>query len=128
MNPIRVNDKFIEVTGFYERICGEGRLLAHQQIDKKHVMAEVVTCTRKEALLGSLEIAIEAAGIAPLARCWSVDHLQRGLRREPASRTCFDASRCGRFTGSDSSATPVEMIHQNEKQLFFTTMGTPKTR
>ena len=81
MNPIRVNDKFIEVTGFYERICGEGRLLAHQQIDKKHVMAEVVTCTRKEALLGSLEIAIEAAGIALLARCRSVDHLQRGLLR-----------------------------------------------
>jgi len=54
MKPIRVNDKFIEATGFYELICGEGRLLAHQQLGKKHVMAEVVTCTRKEALLQSL--------------------------------------------------------------------------
>jgi ParB family chromosome partitioning protein len=54
MKPIRVNDRFIEATGFYELICGEGRLLAHQQLGKKHVMAEVVTCTRKEALLQSL--------------------------------------------------------------------------
>jgi ParB family transcriptional regulator, chromosome partitioning protein len=54
MKPIRVNDKFLETTGHYELICGEGRLLAHQQLGKANVMAEVVTCTRKEALLQSL--------------------------------------------------------------------------
>lgn len=54
MKPIRVNDKFLESTGHYELICGEGRLLAHQQLGKSHVMAEVVTCTRKDALLQSL--------------------------------------------------------------------------
>jgi ParB family chromosome partitioning protein len=54
MKPIRVNDKFLESAGHYELICGEGRLLAHQQLGKTHVMAEVVTCTRKEALLQSL--------------------------------------------------------------------------
>jgi ParB family transcriptional regulator, chromosome partitioning protein len=54
MKPIRVNDKFLESSGFYELICGEGRLLAHQQLGKARVMAEVVTCTRKEALLQSL--------------------------------------------------------------------------
>jgi ParB family transcriptional regulator, chromosome partitioning protein len=54
MKPIRVNDKFLETTGQYELICGEGRLLAHQQLGKANVMAEVVTCTRKEALLQSL--------------------------------------------------------------------------
>ena len=54
MKPIRVNDKFVETTGFYELICGEGRLLAHKQIGKTHVLAEVVTCTRKESLLQSL--------------------------------------------------------------------------
>ena len=31
MKPIRVNDKFLERTGFYELIFGEGRLLAHQK-------------------------------------------------------------------------------------------------
>jgi|688.fasta_scaffold302227_1 ParB family chromosome partitioning protein len=54
MKPIRVNDKFLESTGVYELICGEGRLIAHQRIGKSRVMAEVVTCTRKEALLQSL--------------------------------------------------------------------------
>ncbi len=54
MKPIRVNDKFLESTGKYELICGEGRLLAHKKLGKKHVLAEVVTCTRKDALLQSL--------------------------------------------------------------------------
>ncbi|TWU38668.1 putative chromosome-partitioning protein ParB [Novipirellula aureliae] len=54
MKPIRVNDKFLEPNGKYELICGEGRLLAHKQLGKTHVLAEVVTCTRKDALLQSL--------------------------------------------------------------------------
>jgi ParB family chromosome partitioning protein len=54
MKPIRVNDRFLHSTGFYELICGEGRLLAHQQLGKTHVTAEVVTCSRKDALLQSL--------------------------------------------------------------------------
>jgi DNA invertase Pin-like site-specific DNA recombinase len=41
---------------------------------------------------------------------------------------CFDASRLGRFSGNDLSATQVEMIHQNGKQLIFTAMGKTYTR
>jgi ParB family chromosome partitioning protein len=52
--PIRVNDKFLERTGFYELICGEGRLIAHHRLGKSEIVAEVVTCTRKEAYLQSL--------------------------------------------------------------------------
>jgi ParB family transcriptional regulator, chromosome partitioning protein len=54
MKPIRVNDKFLDRAGFYELICGEGRLLAHQKMERATIMAEVVTCTRKEAYLQSL--------------------------------------------------------------------------
>ena len=54
LKPIRVNDKFVERTGMYELICGEGRLLAHQRLGKETILAEVVTCTRKEAYLQSL--------------------------------------------------------------------------
>jgi ParB family chromosome partitioning protein len=54
MKPIRVNDRFVEKTGFYELICGEGRLLAHKELGKSRVLAEVVTCSRKEAYLQSL--------------------------------------------------------------------------
>lgn len=52
--PIRVNDKYLETTGLYELVCGEGRLIAHQRLGKAEIMAEVVTCTRKEAYLQSL--------------------------------------------------------------------------
>lgn len=54
MKPIRVNDRFLAKTGFYELICGEGRLLAHKKLGRTAVMAEVVTCSRKEAYLQSL--------------------------------------------------------------------------
>ena len=54
LKPIRVNDKFLEETGMYELICGEGRLLAHQKLGRDRIMAEVITCTRKEAYLQSL--------------------------------------------------------------------------
>ena len=54
LKPIRVNDKFLDKTGLYELICGEGRLLAHKQLGRSVVLAEVVTCSRKDALLQSL--------------------------------------------------------------------------
>jgi ParB family chromosome partitioning protein len=54
MKPIRVNDRYLSSTGYYELICGEGRMLAHKKLGKTHVLAEVVTCSRKEALLQSL--------------------------------------------------------------------------
>ncbi len=54
LKPIRVNDKFVERTGLYELICGEGRLLAHQKLGRERVVSEIVTCNRKEALLQSL--------------------------------------------------------------------------
>jgi ParB family transcriptional regulator, chromosome partitioning protein len=54
IKDIRVNDKFLAKDGFYELICGEGRLIAHQRLGKTHIRAEVVTCTRKQAYLESL--------------------------------------------------------------------------
>jgi len=54
LKDIRVNDKFLAKSGFYELICGEGRLLAHKRLGREHVRAEIVTCTRKQAYLESL--------------------------------------------------------------------------
>jgi len=54
IKDIRVNDKFLAKDGFYELICGEGRLIAHQRLGKTHIRAEVVTCSRKQAYLESL--------------------------------------------------------------------------
>lgn len=54
IKDIRVNDKFLAKDGFYELICGEGRLIAHQRLGRTHIRAEVVTCSRKQAGLESL--------------------------------------------------------------------------
>src|SRR6476469_982126 len=54
IKDIRVNDKFLHTEGFYELICGEGRLIAQKRLGKTHISAEVVTCTRKQAYLESL--------------------------------------------------------------------------
>lgn len=54
VKDIRVNDKYMASTGFYELIFGEGRLIAQQRLGKTHVRAEVVTYPRKQALLESL--------------------------------------------------------------------------
>ena len=54
IKDIRVNDKFLAQDGFYELICGEGRLIANQRLGRTHIRAEVVTCTRKQAYLESL--------------------------------------------------------------------------
>ena len=54
LKPILVNDKFLDSTGLYELICGEGRLTAHKRLGAKQINAEVMTCSRKEAYLMSL--------------------------------------------------------------------------
>lgn len=54
LKDIRVNDKFFAKDGFYELICGEGRLIAQKRLNKSHIRAEIVTCTRKQAYLESL--------------------------------------------------------------------------
>lgn len=54
LKDIRVNDKFFAKDGFFELICGEGRLIAQQRLGKTQIRAEIVTCTRKQAYLESL--------------------------------------------------------------------------
>jgi ParB family chromosome partitioning protein len=54
LKDIRVNDKFLAKEGFFELICGEGRLIAHRRLERTHIRAEVVTCSRKQAHLESL--------------------------------------------------------------------------
>ena len=56
LKPVRVNDKFLDRTGFYELICGEGRLLAHLRLGRTEIMAEVVT--HKQSVAGSIRSAV----------------------------------------------------------------------
>jgi len=54
LKDIRVNDRFLAKSGFYELICGEGRLIAQKRLGRAEIRAEVVTCSRKQAYLESL--------------------------------------------------------------------------
>ena len=93
MKPIRVNDKFLDKTGFYELICGEGRLLAHKELGRSHILAEVVTCTRKDSYLQSLveNIARTKPGTMDFAReikqlheeGWDYDKIGRVACKSP---------------------------------------------
>jgi len=93
LKDIRVNDKFLARSGFYELICGEGRLIAHQRLGRSHIRAEVVTCTRKQAYLESLveNLARSRPGTMEFARelkqlhdeDWDCDHIAQIACRTP---------------------------------------------
>jgi len=52
--PILVNKRNLKATGMYELICGEGRLLAHKQLGKTHIKADVWDVDEEQAHLMTL--------------------------------------------------------------------------
>jgi len=52
--PILVNKRNLKATGKYELICGEGRLLAHIQLGKTHIKADVWDVDESQAQLMTL--------------------------------------------------------------------------
>lgn len=87
IKDIRVNDKFLEKDGYYELICGEGRLIAQKRLGETQIRAEIVTCTRKQAYLESLveNLARSKPGTMDFARelknlhdeGWKVDEIAK---------------------------------------------------
>jgi len=52
--PILVNKRSLESTGMYDLICGEGRLLAHVELGKTHIAADVWDIDERQAHLMTL--------------------------------------------------------------------------
>ena len=52
--PILVNKRNLKASGMYELICGEGRLLAHMQLGKTHIKADVWDVDEDQAHLMTL--------------------------------------------------------------------------
>ena len=52
--PIVVNGRDFATTGFYDLVCGEGRYLVFKTLERHTIPAEVIDCSKKEALLYSL--------------------------------------------------------------------------
>src|SRR5688572_18045334 len=52
--PILVNKRNLQATGLYDLICGEGRLLAHIELGKEHIAADVLDVDERVAHLMTL--------------------------------------------------------------------------
>jgi ParB family chromosome partitioning protein len=112
LKPIRVNDKFLERTGMYELVCGEGRLLAHQKLGRQIVVAEVVTCTRKDAHLQSL--------IENLART-KQDTMKYARELKRLHDEGWDFKQIARVTGGKSESYVreyIRLVAQGEERLI----------
>jgi len=54
LKPILVNAQYYDEKGVYELLCGEGRLLACKRLNRRTILAEVVSCPRKTGYIVSL--------------------------------------------------------------------------
>lgn len=54
LKPIVVNESRYKDEGYYELVCGEGRYLAHKNLQRERIPAEVINCNKQTALLFSL--------------------------------------------------------------------------
>ncbi len=111
LKPVRVNDKFFERSGLYELICGEGRLTAHQKMGVESIVAEVITCNRKEAYLQSLveNIARTKPDSMDFAREIKRLHDEGWNLEQLASLTCKSESYIREY---------IRLVEQGEERLI----------
>ncbi|MCA9107524.1 MAG: ParB N-terminal domain-containing protein [Planctomycetales bacterium] len=111
LKPIRVNDRFLEKSGMYELICGEGRLLAHRRLGREVVKAEVINCTRKEAYLQSL--------IENIART-KPDSMDFARELKRLHDEGWDCKRIGRITLKSEQYIReyIRLVEQGEERLI----------
>ncbi len=74
LRPIVVNERFLEKSGYYELVCGEGRYLAYKELGNSEITAEVIDCSRKDAYLCSL---VENIARVPPGTMWFAREVKR---------------------------------------------------
>jgi ParB family transcriptional regulator, chromosome partitioning protein len=74
LKPVLLNERFFKSSGKYELVCGEGRLIAHQRLQKAEIAAEIIDCDRKQAYLISL---IENIARVPPGTMWFATEVKR---------------------------------------------------
>lgn len=72
--PIIVNERYCMRTGYYDLVCGEGRFLAYKELGHQEILAEVISCDRKQALLRSL---VENIARVPPRTMWFAREVKR---------------------------------------------------
>ena len=74
LKPIVVSARNLDKTGFYELVCGQGRLQAHQQLKRTEIAAEIIDCDKKSALIASL---VENIARVPRNTMWFAREMKR---------------------------------------------------
>ena len=74
LKPIVVSARNLDKTGFYELVCGQGRLQAHQQLKRAEIAAEIIDCDKKSALIASL---VENIARVPRNTMWFAREMKR---------------------------------------------------
>lgn len=72
--PIVVNERYYKRSGYYDLVCGEGRFLAYKELGHQSIVAEVISCDRKQALLRSL---VENIARVPPRTMWFAREVKR---------------------------------------------------
>lgn len=109
--PIVVNGRRFEQTGKYELICGEGRYLAHKELGKKEIPAEVLDCDRKTALLYSL---VENIARVPPGTMWFAYEVKR------MHDAGLNYTEISRYVGKTATyvSNYVQLVEQGENRLI----------
>jgi len=112
LKVIVVNERYYKRSGYYDLVCGEGRLLACKELDYSTIPAEIINCDRKQALLFSL---VENIARVPPGTMW----FARELRRMHCdSGLSYD--QIGKITGYSESYIRgyVRLVDQGEERLI----------
>jgi len=109
--PIVVNERGFERNGQYELVCGEGRYLAHKELGKAEIAAEVINCDKKTALLYSL---VENIARVPPGTMWFAYEMKR------MHDSGFSYTEISKIVGKSGSyvSSYVNLIKQGEERLI----------
>jgi len=109
--PIVVNERDFERSGTYELVCGEGRYLAHKELGKSEIAAEVLNCDRKTALLYSL---VENIARVPPGTMWFAQEMKR------MHDSGFSFTEIGEIVGKSLSyvSSYVNLVEKGEERLI----------
>lgn len=111
MKAVVVNERYLEKTGFYELVCGQGRYLAYKELGKTAILAEVIDCSKPQAHLISLVENI--ARIMP-DTMWFAREIKR-LRDAG-----WSTERIGNLTGRSAQHIRdyIRLVEQGEEWLI----------
>jgi ParB family chromosome partitioning protein len=111
LKPVVVNGRNFKRTGYYELVCGQGRFLAYKELGRARILAEIISCSKKEALLYSL---VENIARIPPRTMWFAREVQR------MHDAGLDIAQIAKIVGKGSNWVRkyVKLVEQGEARLI----------